>query len=46
MHNFKELVKEVDDIALKHSFQNACSDNEFKEYVYNLNKVLRGGINL
>ena len=36
MHNFKELVKEVDDIALKHSFQNACSDNEFKEYVYNL----------
>ena len=37
MHKMNELINEVDDISLKHSFQDACSDNDFKAYVYNLN---------
>ena len=37
MQNANDLIKNVDEISLKHSFQDACSDNDFKNYVYKLN---------
>ena len=37
MQNVNDLINNVDEISLKHSFQDACSDKEFKEYVNKLN---------
>ena len=37
MQKVNDLINEVDEISLKHSFQDACSNNDFKAYVYNLN---------
>ncbi len=37
MQNVNDIISNVDEISLKHSFQDACSDNDFKAYVYNLN---------
>lgn len=36
MQSFNDLVNKSDEIELKHSFQDACSNNDFKKYVYNL----------
>lgn len=36
MQNVNKFLNNVDDLSLKHSFQDACSDKEFKEYVFNL----------
>ena len=32
-----DLMNKTDDIELKHSFQDACANSDFKKYVYNLN---------
>lgn len=37
MQNVNDLINNVDEISLKHSFQDACSDKAFKEYVNKLN---------
>ena len=37
MQNVNDIINNVDEISLKHSFQDACSDSDFKAYVYNLN---------
>ncbi len=37
MQNFNDLVTKADQISLAHSFQDACSNPDFKAYVYNLN---------
>lgn len=37
MQKVNELINNVDEISLKHAFQDACSDNDFKAYAYNLN---------
>ena len=37
MKNFTDLIEKTDKIELLHSFQDACSNNDFKAYVYNLN---------
>lgn len=37
MQKVNEILNTVDETSLKHSFQDACSDNDFKKYVYNLN---------
>lgn len=37
MQNFNDLVTKADQISLAHSFQDACSNSDFKTYVYNLN---------
>ena len=37
MQNVHNIINEVDNISLAHSFQDACSDNDFKKYVYKLN---------
>ena len=37
MQNVHNIINEVDNISLAHSFQDACSDKEFKNYVYKLN---------
>lgn len=36
MQSISELITESDNKKLKHSFQDACSNKEFKEYVYSL----------
>lgn len=37
MQNVHNIINEVDNISLAHSFQDACSDKDFKNYVYRLN---------
>lgn len=37
MQNVNDIINNVDEISLKHSFQDACSDNDFKAYAFNLN---------
>ena len=37
MQNVNDIINNVDEVSLKHSFQDACSDSDFKAYVYNLN---------
>ena len=37
MQNVNDIISNVDEISLKHSFQDACSDNDFKAYAFNLN---------
>ena len=37
MQNVKDIINNVDETSLKHSFQDACSDKEFKNYVNGLN---------
>ena len=37
MQDFKNFVDKIDKTELIHSFQDACSNNDFKAYVYNLN---------
>lgn len=36
MQSVGSVIDKVDKISLAHSFQDACSDKEFKEYVYSL----------
>lgn len=36
MQNINKVINEVDQISLEHSFQDACSNSDFKAYVYNL----------
>ena len=40
MQNLSDIVKGISnnnkEISLKHSFQDACSDSDFKAYAYNL----------
>lgn len=36
MKNVKEVITKVDKISLAHSFQDACSNNDFKIFAYNL----------
>lgn len=37
MQNINNILKVKDDTVLDHSFQDACSDKGFKDYVYSLN---------
>lgn len=37
MHKVNDLINNVDEIALKHSFQDACSNSDFKKYTDRLN---------
>ena len=37
MQNVSDFMNKTDDIELKHSFQDACANSDFKKYVYNLN---------
>lgn len=37
MKNIENVVGKVDEIKLSQSFMDACSDKDFKEYVYHLN---------
>lgn len=36
MKNVNEVISKVDNISLAHSFQDACSDNDFKVFAYSL----------
>lgn len=36
MQNINNIISKEDNLSLVHSFQDACSNKEFKEYVYNL----------
>lgn len=36
MQNVNEIINKVDQISLAHAFQDACSNSDFKAYVYNL----------
>ena len=36
MQEINKYLNNLDNISLKHSFQDACSNKEFKEYVFNL----------
>lgn len=36
MQNVNEIINNVDETSLKHSFQDACSNKDFKSYVYGL----------
>lgn len=36
MQNVNEIINKVDQISLVHSFQDACSNKDFKEYAYSL----------
>lgn len=37
MQKVNDILNSVDEISLKHSFQDACSDGDFKKYAFNLN---------
>lgn len=37
MQNVNDIINNVDETSLKHSFQDACSDSAFKNYVNSLN---------
>ena len=37
MKSINNVIEQADDVALTHSFQDACSDKEFYEYAFSLN---------